>query len=220
MRAQIPAVVRHAAGLIVVVIVFLGYRHSGTVIDDGGLFLLLSIAVLFNAWFAGTSTALGATVLGAVLGYLPGRQSHVPAVETHLALFIGQGVLLTALVAELRRARKAAPRPAVSAQAARLDAEAASRLKDEFLGTISHELRTPLNAVLGWVHLIRTGKLDSATERRGFEAIERNARLQAQLTGDLLDVSKSLTGRLHLETAPVSLTKIVAEAVSQGRPAG
>jgi signal transduction histidine kinase/ActR/RegA family two-component response regulator len=219
MRAQIPAVVRHAAGLLVVVIVFLGYRHSGTVIDDGGLFLLLSIAVLFNAWFAGTSTALGATVLGAVLGYLPGRQSHVPAVETHLALFIGQGVLLTALVAELRRARKAAEREAVSAHAARLDAEAASRLKDEFLGTISHELRTPLNAVLGWVHLIRTGKLDSATERRGFEAIERNARLQAQLTGDLLDVSKSLTGRLHLETAPVSLTKIVAEAVSQVRPA-
>ena len=217
MRSVIPAPVRHVVGLALIVVVFLGYRHSGTVIDDGGLFLLLGIAVLFNAWFAGTSTALGATVLGAVLGSLPAHQSHVPAVETHLALFIGQGVLLTALVAELRRARHTAETQARSAHAARLDAESASRMKDEFLGTISHELRTPLNAVLGWVHLIRTGKLDSATERRGFEAIERNVRLQAQLTGDLLDVSKSLTGRLNLEIVPVSLARIVSEAVSQVR---
>jgi len=219
MRTQIPAPVRHVVGLLLVVVVFLGYRHTGTVIDDGGLFLLLGIAVLFNAWFAGTSTALGATVLGAVLGALPDRNAHVPAVETHLALFIGQGMLLTALVAELRRARRTAEIEARSAHAAKLDVEAASRTKDEFLGTISHELRTPLNAVLGWLHLIRTGKLDSATERRGFEAIERNVRLQAQLTGDLLDVSKSLTGRLHLEIVPVPLMKLVADAVSQVRTA-
>ncbi len=219
MRSQIPAPVRHAVGLLLVVVVFLGYRHTGTVIDDGGLFLLLGIAVLFNAWFAGTSSALAATVLGAVLGALPDRHSHLPAVETHLALFIGQGVLLTALVAELRRARRSAEIEARSAHAARLDAEAASRMKDEFLGTISHELRTPLNAVLGWLHLIRTGKLDSATERRGFETIERNVRLQAQLTGDLLDVSKSLTGRLNLEIVPVSLTKLVTEAVAHTKTA-
>src|SRR5215467_8835880 len=215
MRTAIPAPVRHAVGLVLVVAVFLGYRHSGTVIDDGGLFLLLGIAVLFNAWFAGTSTALGATVLGAVLGALPARQSHVPAVETHLALFIGQGVLLTALVAELRRARRSAETEARSAHTARLDVEAASRMKDEFLGTISHELRTPLNAVLGWLHLIRTGKLDASTERRGFESIERNVRLQAQLTGELLDVSKALTGRLTLDVRPVSLKTIIEEAVAQ-----
>jgi len=214
---DIPAPVRHSVGLVLIIVVFLGYRHSGTVIDDGGLFLLLGIAVLFNAWFAGTSTALAATVLGAVLGATPLRHSHVPAIETHLALFIGQGLLLTALVAELRRARRTAESEARSAHGARLEAESASRMKDEFLGTISHELRTPLNAVLGWLHLIRTGKLDSATERRGFDAIERNVRLQAQLTGDLLDVSKSLTGRLNLEIGPVSLTRTVAEAVSQVR---
>jgi signal transduction histidine kinase len=219
MRGAIPAPVRHVAGLVLIVVVFLWYRHSGTVIDDGGLFLLLGIVVLFNAWFAGTSTALAATVLGAVLGSLQADHSHVPAVETHLALFIGQGVLLTALVAELRRARHTAETEADNAHAARLEAESASRMKDEFLGTISHELRTPLNAVLGWLHLIRTGKLDSATERRGFEAIERNVRLQAQLTGDLLDVSKSLTGRLNLEMVPVSLSRVVSEAVSQVRMA-
>jgi signal transduction histidine kinase/CheY-like chemotaxis protein len=204
---------------VLVVVVFLGYRRSATVIDDGGLFLLLGIVVLFNAWFAGTSTALAATVLGAILGSMPVHDSHVPAVETHLALFIGQGILLTALVAELRRARQSAEREARGAHAARIEAESASRMKDEFLGTISHELRTPLNAVLGWLHLIRTGKLDAPTERRGFDAIERNVRLQAQLTGDLLDVSKSLTGRLNLENAPLSLSRVVAEAVSQVRTA-
>jgi CheY-like chemotaxis protein len=87
-------------------------------------------------------------------------------------------------------------------------------MKDEFLATISHELRTPLNAVLGWVHLIRTGKLDPETARRGFESLERNVRQQAQLTSDLLDISKSLTGKLRLETAPVSLKTVVNEAVA------
>jgi CheY-like chemotaxis protein len=88
-------------------------------------------------------------------------------------------------------------------------------MKDEFLGTISHELRTPLNAVLGWMHLIRTGKLDAETQQRGFESLERNVRLQAQLTADLLDVSKALTGRLNLESSPVSLLTVISEAVSQ-----
>jgi signal transduction histidine kinase/CheY-like chemotaxis protein len=208
---------RHAVPLVLIGVVFLAYRHSGTVIDDGGLFLLLGIAVLFAAWYAGTGTALAATVWGAVLGAIPAHDAHVPAIETHLALFVGQGILLTALVAELRRAREAAEREARAAHTARLDVEAASRLKDEFLGTVSHELRTPLNAVLGWMHLIRTGKVDRATERRGFEAIERNVRIQAQLTGDLLDMSKSLTGRLDLDVRPVSLTKTVSDAVAQVR---
>ena len=89
-------------------------------------------------------------------------------------------------------------------------------MKDEFLATISHELRTPLNAVLGWLHLLRTGKLDPTTATRGLESIERNVRLQAQLTGDLLDVSKALTGQLRLDSRPVSL----AEAVAAGGRGG
>jgi signal transduction histidine kinase len=212
---QIPVAVRHFVALAMVVIVFLAYRSSGNLIDEGSLFLLLGTAVLVSAWAAGSRSALSVTVLGAVLGsfFTEGESSR--AVETHLAIFVGQGVLLTALVAELRRARRAAEREAGLAHAARQETEAASRLKDEFLGTISHELRTPLNAVLGWLHLIRTGKLDATTQSRGFESIERNVRLQAQLTGDLLDVSKSLTGRLSIDIRPVSLTAVVDEAMSQ-----
>jgi signal transduction histidine kinase len=206
---------RHFVALTSVVIVFLAHRAAGTVIDEGGLFLLLSVAVLGSAWFAGTGSALSVTVLGAVLGSLVSGNTGSPAVQTHLALFVGQGLLLTALVAELRRARHSAEREAGLAHAAQVESESASRMKDEFLGTISHELRTPLNAVLGWLQLIKTGKLDGETQQRGFESIERNVRLQAQLTGDLLDVSKALTGRLSLDVRSVSLKTVLSEAVSQ-----
>ncbi len=212
---SIPLVVRYFVALVAVIIVFLAYRMSGTVIDDGGLFLLLSIAVLGSAWFAGSGAALAVTVLGGVLGSIVAGHVMSPAVQTHLAMFVGQGVLLTALVAELRRARQSAETQAGVAELARVEIEAASRMKDEFLGTISHELRTPLNAVLGWLHLIRTGKLDQTAQSRGFESIERNVRLQAQLTADLLDVSKALTGRLKMDMRPVALPAVVAEAVAQ-----
>jgi signal transduction histidine kinase len=215
----VPWVVRPFLALTFVAIIFLGYRGSSNVIDDGSLFLMLSIAVLGTAWLAGTSSALVVTVLSAVLGSLLADPRLSPAVETHLALFIVQGLLLTALVAELRRTRELAWREAGIAQAARMESEAATRMKDVFLGTISHELRTPLNAVLGWVHLIRTGKLDQPTADRGFECIERNVRHQAQLTADLLDVSAALTGRLTMEMRPVALAPVIAEAVGQVRTA-
>jgi signal transduction histidine kinase len=209
----VPA--RHVIALIAVVIVFVAHRTAVTVIDEGGLFLLLSIVVLGSAWFSGTGSALSVTVLGAVLGSLVAGHSGSPAVETHLALFVGQGLLLTALVAELRHSRRAAESEARLAHAAQMESEAAGRMKDEFLGTISHELRTPLNAVLGWLHVIKTGTLDGEARQRGFASIERNVRLQAQLTGDLLDVSKALTGRLSLDVRPVSLKTVLADAVSQ-----
>ena len=210
----VPRPVRPVIALVLVVIVFLAYRASETVIDEGSLFLLLSAAVMGTAWLAGTGSALAVTVLGAILGSVLAEPSS-RAVEMHLALFIVHALLVTALVAELRRARETAVHEAGQAQAARMETEAASRTKDEFLGTISHELRTPLNAVLGWVHLIRTGKLDSETAARGLECIDRNVRHQAQLTADLLDVSKALTGRLRMEMRPVSLNSVIAEAISQ-----
>ena len=102
---------------------------------------------------------------------------------------------------------------------ARRETESAGRMKDEFLATVSHELRTPLNSVLGWLHLLQTGKLDPATSSRGLESIERNVRLQAQLTGDLLDVSKALTGQLRLDSRAVSLVEAVRQAVAAATPA-
>jgi signal transduction histidine kinase len=200
--------------LTAILIAFLASRTTPA-LDEGGLFLLMSITVVGAAWFAGVSSALAGTVLGAILVALRGQRPDSVAVHVHLALFVVEGLLLTALVAELRRARLVAEHAASDAEEARRDVEAASRMKDEFLGTISHELRTPLNAVLGWLHLVRSGKLDRTTETRGLEAIERNVRLQAQLTADLLDVSRALTGQLHLQMGPLPLKPIVDQAVSQ-----
>src|SRR5262245_62025109 len=86
---------RHFVALTARVRGFLAHRADGRIIDEGGLFLLLSIVVLGSAWFAGTGSALSVTVLGAVLGSLAAGNAGEPADETHLALFIGQGLLLT-----------------------------------------------------------------------------------------------------------------------------
>jgi signal transduction histidine kinase len=207
--------VRFLVALLVVGLVFALSWRAGDRIDDGSEFLLLGTAVMACAWFGGTAPALGATVLGALLGAFEASRSTPAdaAAPMHLALFVVQGLLLTAVISEMRAARRTAEQEAASAQAARREGEAASRMKDEFLATVSHELRTPLNAVLGWVHLLRTGKLDAPTAGRGLESIERNVRLQAQLTGDLLDVSKALTGKLQLKPNPTSLTDPVQQAV-------
>jgi signal transduction histidine kinase/CheY-like chemotaxis protein len=95
-------------------------------------------------------------------------------------------------------------------QAARREAEAASRMKDEFLATVSHELRTPLTSVLGWITLLRRGTLESAAAARALESVERNARLQTQLVEDLLDVSRIVTGNLALEPVPLDAGAVVA----------
>jgi signal transduction histidine kinase len=104
-------------------------------------------------------------------------------------------------------------------QEARQQAEEANRMKDEFLATLSHELRTPLNAVLGWVQVLRAGKLDAASTTRALETIERNARAQAQLIADLLDVSRIITGKLRLDFKPVELRRIIEAVLESVRPA-
>ena len=95
-------------------------------------------------------------------------------------------------------------------------AEESSRLKEEFLATISHELRTPLNAILGYARLLRSGKLAKEDVSKAIDTIERNARAQAQLIEDLLDVSRIITGKLRMEvrpTDPISFTEAAIEAI-------
>jgi signal transduction histidine kinase/CheY-like chemotaxis protein len=103
--------------------------------------------------------------------------------------------------------------------AARRQAEEASRLKDEFLATVSHELRTPLTSMLGWVQLLRTGSLAPEKRERALETVERNARAQAQLIEDLLDMSRILAGKLRLEVAPLEVDTVVEAALEIVRPA-
>ena len=104
-------------------------------------------------------------------------------------------------------------------QRARRDAEAASRLKDEFLMTLSHELRTPLTAIFGWVRMLATGMLPDGDRDRALAAVERNARAQTRLIDDLLDVSRAISGKLRLEPRPASMPDIVRAAIDTVAPA-
>ena len=95
----------------------------------------------------------------------------------------------------------------------------ANRLKDEFLATLSHELRTPLNAVMGWIRMLRSGRLTQADQAKAFDTIERNARAQARLVDDLLDMSTIVSGKPRLLAQRVDLAEIVDTAVDVIRPA-
>jgi PAS domain S-box-containing protein len=101
---------------------------------------------------------------------------------------------------------------------ARAGAEKANRAKDEFLATLSHELRTPLTPILGWTVMLRSGTLDPAAMHRGLEVIERRVRAQTQLIGDLLDVSRIITGKLRLEVSPIAVVAVVEAGVEAVRP--
>ncbi|MBE9010921.1 response regulator [Pseudanabaenaceae cyanobacterium LEGE 13415] len=102
-------------------------------------------------------------------------------------------------------------------RAARQQAEAANRIKDEFLAVLSHELRTPLSPILGWTKLLRSGKVAPENQDRVLATIERNAQLQTQLIEDLLDVSRILRGKFTLEVKPVHLAGVITSAIETVR---
>src|SRR5882724_7457505 len=101
---------------------------------------------------------------------------------------------------------------------ARASAEESNRLKDEFLATVSHELRTPLTAILGWSRMLESGSLTKDMTDRAIETISRNARSQAQIIDDILDVSRIITGNLYLDLQPIELAPVIEAAINVVRP--
>ncbi|HEY6332955.1 MAG TPA: ATP-binding protein [Blastocatellia bacterium] len=106
-----------------------------------------------------------------------------------------------------------------SEKAARSEAEAANRARDEFLATVSHELRTPLNAMFGWLQILRTTKFDQETLARALETVERSAKAQTKLIEDILDASRISTGKMRLDVSQVDLAPIIEAVVDAVRPA-
>ena len=98
-------------------------------------------------------------------------------------------------------------------------AQEANRLKDEFLATLSHELRTPLNAILGWSEMLRASPPAPDTMDRAMNSLDRNARAQMRLIEDLLDVSRIISGKLHLNVGPLDFAAVVESAIEIVRPA-
>lgn len=136
-----------------------------------------------------------------VIGFASGKPDRYTSVELIFAQDMARRISLALENARLYR-----------------EAQEANRAKDEFLATLSHELRTPLNAILGWIQILRTKHVDEVTTARAFEAIERNAKAQAELIEDMLDVSRIITGRLRLEMQPVLLSSAVEAALDSVRP--
>lgn len=123
------------------------------------------------------------------------------------------------VVIERKNAEAERERALEREQAARTEAETANRVKDEFLATVSHELRTPLNAILGWSSMLVSGKLSKADAQNALETITRNARSQAQIIEDILDVSRTVSGKLRLDVRPIDLISVIKAAIDVVSPA-
>jgi PAS domain S-box-containing protein len=122
-------------------------------------------------------------------------------------------------ITERRNAERERERLLLQERSLRAEAERAARLKDEFLATVSHELRTPLSAILGWSTILSKDPSDPTVAAHAIVAIERNAKAQAQLIEDLLDVSRIISGNLRLDVEPIALTAVVKAAMDSVQPA-
>jgi len=144
---------------------------------------------------------------------------NIEAAATHAEQADRHVEELSLYINELKRSEEEREKILLREQAARSEAEAANRIKDQFLATLSHELRTPLTAIIGWAGLLRSQDFDGEMRTQALETVERNARTQAQLIDDLLDVSRIVSGKLLLDVKEVELDKVVANAINVVRPA-
>jgi PAS domain S-box-containing protein len=150
--------------------------------------------------------------------------AEIPIDDSGAPIKDSEGNLLGAVlifrdITDRRRAEQDRFQLLSSERSAREQAEAASRAKDEFVAMVSHEIRSPLNAMLGWAQMLRTGKLDQQQTARAIETIERNAKDQAKLVEDLLDISRVVSGKLLLSVRPVDAAQIMEAAIDSIRPA-
>ena len=143
------------------------------------------------------------------------REPNVAALPPEATRILATGALLSFLVFALMRAQVRAWQTS-ERHAAEL--RAADRAKDEFLATLSHELRTPLNAMLGWLAILRSGSIRDDRRAHALDIIDRNARAQAQLIDDLLEVSRILMGKMRLEKRPLSVVPAITSVIDSLRP--
>ena len=176
--------------------------------------------MIASAWYLGLGPGLVlAVILELTLDYL----SRPPVTGRTAIIIFNRMILFTSVVwfassrrraeEKLREQSKLLQVALEREQAARSQAETADRLKDEFLATVSHELRTPLSAIVGWASMLNFSQLDTETTSNALAVIERNAKAQAKIVGDILDVSSIVTGKLRIEARPVELAKVIQAAV-------
>jgi signal transduction histidine kinase len=179
--------------------------------------LLLLAAVMLSSWYGGLGPGVVTTLMAAsAISYSYAPAGNYFALDLSHSVRVIEFVIVALLITFLNdRRRKAQQRAEIAQQAA----EAANRAKDHFLATVSHELRTPLSAVLGWTTFLLSDDSNRDLSSRALKAIDRNARKQARLIEDLLDVSRMNAGQLQLEVDPVDLPSVIDAAVDVVSPA-
>lgn len=158
-----------------------------------------------------SSLAVPMAVMGRIVGTIEVQSYQKASFRDEHATAMRMAANLTAVAIENVRLLE-------RESGARAAAEESNRLKDEFLATVSHELRTPLTAILGWSRMLEGGSLDDSLASRAIETIRRNAKSQAQIIDDILDVSRIITGKLYLELNPMELAPVIEAAVNVVRP--
>ncbi len=158
-----------------------------------------------------SSMAVPMAVMGRIIGTIEVQSYESDVYRAEHVTAMSMAANLTAVAIENVRLLKLE-------RTAREAAEESNRLKDEFLATVSHELRTPLTAILGWSRMLEGGSLDHSLTQQAVETIGRNAKAQAQIVDDILDVSRIITGNLHLDLQPLQVVPVVENAINVVRP--
>ena len=158
-----------------------------------------------------SSMAVPMAVMGRIIGTIEVQSYEANVYHPEHVTAMSMAANLTAVAIENVRLLKLE-------RTAREAAEESNRLKDEFLATVSHELRTPLTAILGWSRLLEGGTLDDDVTKQAVETIWRNAKAQAQIVDDILDVSRIITGNLYLDLQPLEVVPVVENAINVVRP--
>ena len=158
-----------------------------------------------------SSMAVPMAVMGRIIGTIEVQSYNKNVYRPEHVTAMGMAANLTAVAIENVRLLELE-------RTARQAAEESNRLKDEFLATVSHELRTPLTAILGWSRLLEGGTLDDTVTQQAVEVIWRNAKAQAQIVDDILDVSRIITGNLYIDLHPLEVVPVVDNAINVVRP--
>lgn len=239
MKRKPPWLLRYGVAVATTLLVLALKLLLDPFIDEESPFLLFFAAVWVTAWYGGLGPGAFATLLAALISdyfFLPPYHElfgYTSGQAIKLGLFMLEGALISQLTLSLNSARRRAEASMLEAkkneqervalllreQKSREAAEAANRSKDQFLAMVSHELRTPLNAILGYSQLLVEGDYDREQTARMLRAIERNAKVQAHLIEDLLDVSRIVSGKLRLDVRPIDPIPVIENAIEAVRPA-
>jgi signal transduction histidine kinase len=164
-----------------------------------------------NGFRPDSSMAVPMAVMGRIIGTIEVQSYNHDVYRPEHVTAMSMAANLTAVAIENVRLLELE-------RSAREAAEESNRLKDEFLATVSHELRTPLTAISGWSRLLEGGSLDDSSAQQAIETIWRNAKAQAQIVDDILDVSRIITGNLSLDLHPIEVVPVVNNAINVVRP--